>query len=82
MHEALDYVKAATPAAVGSSAEPPGVPTQVAPILLSPPANGNVSEFKNVASVDTPVPLSLYVCVCVCRWYISLSLSHSLTHSL
>ncbi len=39
MHEALDYVKAATPAAVGSSAEPPGVPTLVAPILLSHPAN-------------------------------------------
>jgi hypothetical protein len=39
MHEALDYVKAATPAAVGSAAEPPGVPKPVALILLSPPAD-------------------------------------------
>jgi hypothetical protein len=48
MHEALDYAKAATPAAVGSSGEPPGVPKQVAPILLSPPANWQCIRIKKM----------------------------------
>jgi hypothetical protein len=48
MHEALHYAKTATPAAAGSSGEPPRVPKQVAPILLSPPANLQFIRIKKI----------------------------------